>query len=89
MNESVLSGIISAAQFSVGAVISAVGILALAGTFIAVNRLFHMFWIPTNLAQKIVGFINENGAAVKKPEPDATKRTKKPTSATLLGKEKP
>jgi hypothetical protein len=74
MNESVLSGIIFAAQFSVGAVISSVGILALAGTFIAVNRLFHMFWIPTNLVQKMYNFLGDNkkvgpiGVPVKTPD---------------------
>lgn len=60
MNDSVLSGIIFAAQFSVGAVISSVGVLTLAGTFIAVNRLFHMFWIPTNLVQKVYNFLGDN-----------------------------
>lgn len=65
MNDSV----IVAAQFSVAAIISAVGILALAGTFIAVNRLLHMFWIPTNIAQKIMNFLNDKGAASRKVEP--------------------
>ena len=69
MNESVLSGVIFAAQFSVAAIISAVGILVLAGTFIAVNRLLHMFWIPTNLVQKLFNLLNDKGAASKRTEP--------------------
>jgi len=68
MSESVLSGVIFAAQFSVAAIISAVGILALSATFIAVNRLFHMFWIPTNMVQRLFNLLNEKGA-VKRTEP--------------------
>lgn len=65
MNESV----ILAAQFSVAAIISAVGILALAATFVAVNRLLHMFWIPTNLVQKMYNFLGDKGAAVRRVDP--------------------
>lgn len=61
MNDSV----IVAAQFSVAAIISAVGILALAGTFIAINRLLHMFWIPTNFVQKMSSFLGDH----RKPDP--------------------
>lgn len=71
MNDSVLSGVIYAAQFSVAAIISSVGILALAATFIAVNRLLHMFWIPTNLVQKMYNFLGDKGAANKRTEPTA------------------
>lgn len=71
MNDSVLSGVIYAAQFSVAAIISSVGILALAATFITVNRLLHMFWIPTNLVQKMYNFLGDKGAANKRTEPTA------------------
>ena len=72
MSESVLSGVIFAAQFSVAAVIGSVGILVLAATFIAVNRLLHMFWIPTNMVQKLFNLLNEKGAASKRTEPTVT-----------------
>jgi hypothetical protein len=82
MNEFAITGIIMAAQFSVTAVIWAVSVLVLVLMVIAINRLFHMFWIPTRVMQRIFGFINENGAAVQRHEPSgdigSTKMPKKP-----------
>ena len=69
MNESVLSGIIFAAQFSVASMVASIGILVLAVTVIALNRLFHMYWIPTNFASKISNFLNDKGSAVKRQDP--------------------
>lgn len=69
MNESVLSGIIFAAQFSVATIIASVGVLILAVTVIALNRLFHMFWIPTNFLQKVSNFLNDKSAVTKKLDP--------------------
>ena len=69
MNESVLSSIIFAAQFSVASVIASVGVLILAVTVIALNRLFHTFWIPTNFLQWISNFLNDKGAVQRKIEP--------------------
>jgi len=69
MNESVLSGIIFAAQFSVATIIASVGVLILAVTVIALNRLFHMFWIPTNFVQRVSNFLNDKGAVIKKQDP--------------------
>jgi len=69
MNESVLSGIIFAAQFSVATIIGSVGILILAVTVIALNRLFHMYWIPTNFTQSISNFLNDKGAVQRKLDP--------------------
>lgn len=69
MNESVLSGIIFAAQFSVATIIASVGVLILAITIIALNRLFHMFWIPTNFMQKVSNFLNDKSAVTKKLDP--------------------
>ncbi len=69
MNESVLSGIIFAAQFSVATMIGSVGILILAITFIALNRLFVMFWIPTNFLQWITNTLNDKAAVPKRLDP--------------------
>ena len=69
MNESVLSGIIFAAQFSVASMVASIGILVLAVTAIALNRLFHMYWIPTNFANKLSNFLNDKGSAVKRQDP--------------------
>ena len=69
MNESVLSSIIFAAQFSVATIIASVGVLIVAVTAIALNRLFHTFWIPTNFVQWLTNFINDKGAAQRKIEP--------------------
>lgn len=69
MNESVLSGIIFAAQFSVASMVASIGILVLAVTVIALNRLFHMYWIPTNFASKISNFLNDKGSVQRKLDP--------------------
>ena len=69
MNESVLSSIIFAAQFSVATIIASVGVLILAITIIALNRLFHMFWVPTNFMQKMSNFLDGKGSIPKKQDP--------------------
>lgn len=56
MNESILSGVILAAQFSVAATIICIGIIVLALTAIALNQLFHKYWLPVNVFK----WINEN-----------------------------
>jgi len=69
MNESVLSGIIFAAQFSVATIIASVGVLILAVTVIALNRLFNMFWVPTNFLQWMTNALHDKGVAPKKLDP--------------------
>ena len=66
MNENVLASIISAAQFSVAAVIACIGIMVIAATAIALNQLFHRYWIPVNVFK----WINEN---MKQDEPSKKK----------------
>ena len=69
MNESVLSSIIFAAQFSVATIIASVGVLILAVTAIALNRLFHTFWIPTNFFQWVSNFLNDKNTTQKRLDP--------------------
>lgn len=69
MNESVLSSIILAAQFSVATIIASVGVLILAITAIALNRLFHTYWISTNFMQWITNVLNDKAAVPKKLDP--------------------
>ena len=68
MNESVLSSVIFAAQFSVAATIVCIGVIVVALTLVALNQLFHKYWIPVNL----VKWINES------LKPDETVKKKIP-----------
>jgi hypothetical protein len=66
MNESVLSTVIYAAQFSVAVTILCIGIVVVALTAVALNQLFHKFWIPVNLFKWINESLKQDDASKKK-----------------------
>ena len=66
MNESVLSTVIYAAQFSVAVTILCIGIVVIALTAVALNQLFHKFWIPVNLFKWINESLKQDDASKKK-----------------------
>ena len=69
MNENTLSGIIYAAQFSVAATIICIGVMVLAVTAIALNQLFHKYWIPVNLFKWINESLKQEDPSKKKIPP--------------------
>lgn len=69
MNENVLSSIIFAAQFSVAAVIVCVGTIVIAATAIALNQLFHRYWIPVNVFKWINDSLKPDEPSKKKVPP--------------------
>jgi len=70
MNENTLSGIIYAAQFSVAATIICIGVMVLAATAIALNQLFHKYWIPVNLFKWINESLKQDDPSKKKVTQD-------------------
>jgi hypothetical protein len=70
MNENVLSSIIYAAQFSVAATIICIGVMVLAVTAIALNQMFHRYWIPVNLFKWINESLRQDDPSKKKGTQD-------------------
>ena len=71
MNEiTVLSSIIYAAQFSVAATIICIGVMVLAITAIALNQLFHKYWISVNLFKWINESLKQDDPSKKKVTQD-------------------
>jgi hypothetical protein len=70
MNEiNVLSSIIYAAQFSIAATIICIGVIVLAVTAIALNQLFHKYWLPVNVFKWINENIKQDDTSKKKVPP--------------------